>query len=247
MTMFSGLHRARSKWLEMRKFKCEFLAFKSSAEKSEKRFLLEEEDILPCLNDKTVITSFDRHYVFHVAWAIRKVKQLNPAMHFDFSSSLFFSTTLSAFIPTNFYDYRPAELELSGLTCAAGDLTKINFEDNSIASLSCMHTIEHVGLGRYGDTIDYDGDLKAIKELKRVVKPGGSLFFVTPVGKSKIVYNAHRIYAYDQVKEYFDGFDLKEFSLVPDSVQDGGLIENATKEMSDKQNYGCGCFWFVKK
>jgi hypothetical protein len=60
-------------------------------------------------------------------------------------------------------------------------------------------------------------------------------------------FNAHRIYGYDQVLEYFDGFELKEFSLVPDHEKDGGLVVNATKEMSDRQRYGCGCFWFVKK
>ncbi|NDC42314.1 MAG: DUF268 domain-containing protein, partial [Chitinophagia bacterium] len=54
------------------------------------------------------------------------------------------------------------------------------FESDSIPSLSCMHTIEHVGLGRYGDQLDPQGDLKAIAELKRVVQPGGDLLFVTP-------------------------------------------------------------------
>ncbi|HET6990698.1 MAG TPA: DUF268 domain-containing protein, partial [Bacteroidia bacterium] len=149
--------------------------------------------------------------------------------------------------PVKFYDYRPARLDLDNLTSEPADLTNLNFPDNSIASLSCLHTVEHVGLGRYGDPIDYDGDLKAIAELKRVVKPGGSLLFVTPVGKSKVMFNAHRIYSYDQVLDYFEGFELKEFSLVPDNEKDGGLIQNSTKEMSDKQNYGCGCFWFVKK
>jgi SAM-dependent methyltransferase len=110
-----------------------------------------------------------------------------------------------------------------------------------------MHTVEHVGLGRYGDPIDYDGDLKAIGELKRVVRPGGSLLFVTPIGRSRIQFNAHRIYSYSQILEAFAGFELREFSLVPDSEKDGGLVENAPEEFADKQTYGCGCFWFVKK
>ena len=46
-----------------------------------------------------------------------------------------------------------------------------------------MHVIEHIGLGRYGDKFDYDGDLKAIKELKRVLAVGGNLLFVVPIGK----------------------------------------------------------------
>ncbi len=231
----------------MQNFRKELDTFRASEAKTKSRFPLREEDLYPCLHDNTPYTAFDRHYVFHVAWACRIVQTINPAVHIDFSSSLYFCSTVSAFVPTKFYDFRPAKLNLSGLDSLEGDLTKISFPDNSVESLSCLHTIEHVGLGRYGDPIDYDGDIKAIAELKRVVKPDGSLLFVTPVGKARIQYNAHRIYSYDQVMEHFSGFELKEFSLVPDSDEEGGLIRNASKEQSDRQKYGCGCFWFVKK
>ena len=108
-----------------------------------------------------------------------------------------------------------------------------------------MHTIEHIGLGRYGDPIDPDGDLMAISELKRVLAPDGNLLFVVPVGKPKIMYNAHRIYSYDEVVNCFKELKLNEFSLVPDD-KERGFINNATKEIADAQNYGCGCFWFKK-
>jgi len=244
--MLDGIKQAYHQRRKMAKFKAEFRAFRESERSTESRFRLSEDDFYPCLDDQTQETGFDRHYVYHVAWAVRIVKEINPAFHTDISSSLYFCSTLSAFIPVRFYDYRPAKLELNNLSSAACDLQKLEFADNSIDSLSCLHTVEHVGLGRYGDPLDYDGDLKAIAELKRVVKPGGSLLFVTPVGKARIVYNAHRIYSYDQIIRYFDGFVLKEFSLVPDSAADGGLIRNASKELTDKQNYGCGCFWFEK-
>ena len=84
----------------------------------------------------------------------------------------------------------------------SADLTQLHFESESIESLSCLHTVEHIGLGRYGDPIDYDGDLKAIRELKRVVVKGGSILFVVPVGKPKIIFNAHRIYSYEQIINY---------------------------------------------
>jgi hypothetical protein len=245
--MMNGLKRLFFNRSKMKKFEEELKAFRASESKTTARFVVSPEDLQPCLDDNTQYTEFDRHYIFHVAWAVRIVKEINPELHTDFSSSLHFCTTLSAFIPTRFYDFRPAQLDLSGLDSLQGDLTRINLPDNSIASLSCMHTVEHVGLGRYGDPIDYDGDLKAIAELKRVTKPGGSLLFVTPVGKARIRYNAHRIYSYDQIITYFEGFELKEFSLVPDRAADGGLVRNASKELSDEQNYGCGCFWFVKK
>jgi SAM-dependent methyltransferase len=106
-----------------------------------------------------------------------------------------------------------------------------------------MHTIEHVGLGRYGDEIDPAGDIRAINELKRVLKPDGNLLFVTPVGKPRIEFNAHRIYSFQQVVEYFSPLRLKEFSLIPDA---GGLVINADPNMVKDQQYACGCFWFKK-
>lgn len=198
----------------------------------------------PQLLDNTETTGFDRHYTYHPAWAARIIKQINPKIHTDISSILQFSTILSAFIPVEFYDFRPANIKLNNLKLGRADLTSLPFSNNSIPSLSCMHTVEHVGLGRYGDPIDPDGDLKAISELKRVLAPNGNLLFVVPIGKPKIQFNAHRIYSYDQIVKYFSELKLEEFSLIPEIT--GDMIKNATKEQADAENYGCGCFWFKK-
>lgn len=211
---------------------------------SDNRFPMHFSDIYPCLKDKTSLTPFDQHYIYHPAWAARVLSRTRPEWHVDISSKLSFSTIVSAFVPVRFYDYRPADLKLSGLESAFGDLNKLPFQDDSQPSISCMHTIEHIGLGRYGDVIDPQGDIKAINELKRVVKPNGDVLFVTPVGKPRIEYNAHRVYSYQQIINYFAPLQLVEFALVPDT---GGLIENATSTLADQQLYGCGCFWFKKK
>jgi hypothetical protein len=62
-----------------------------------------------------------------------------------------------------------------------------------------MHVVEHVGLGRYGDPVDAEGDRKAMRELGRVVAPGGNLLFVVPVGRERVAFNAHRVYAWETV------------------------------------------------
>jgi SAM-dependent methyltransferase len=210
----------------------------------EKRFSLKEEDQWLCLDDATTQTGFDHHYIYHPAWAARIVKQINPQKHIDISSALAFCSIVSAFIPVEFYDYRPAPLTLSNLKSGEADLCKLFFETESVESISCMHTIEHVGLGRYGDPIDPDGDVKAINELKRVVKKNGHLIFVTPVGAPRIQFNAHRIYSYEMVMELFAGFELKDFSLVLDN---GDFLSPSNPELVKQQRYGCGCFWFSKK
>jgi len=225
------------------RFRQEFKTFKAT---DGKRFLVKENDKYPCLNDKGATTSFDKHYTYHTAWAARKLKEIAPKEHVDISSLTYFSTLVSAFIPIKFYDYRPAKMELDNFSCQHADITNLPFENDSINSLSCMHVVEHIGLGRYGDPLDVDGDLKAINELKRVVALNGYLLFVVPIGKARIMFNAHRIYSYTQILSYFNDFELIEFTLIPDQ-SDEGLIVNATEEQADIQNYACGCFLLKKK
>jgi SAM-dependent methyltransferase len=194
-------------------------------------------------NDRTTITPFDAHYIYHPAWATRILNKTKPATHIDISSTLHFCSMLSAFMPVEFYDYRPASLTLSQLHCGKADLNNLHFSTNSVHSISCMHTIEHIGLGRYGDQLDPDGDLKAINELIRVLAPAGDLLFVVPVGHPKLVFHAHRIYSYDMIMEYFSTLHLKNFALIKD---DNSYTDNANPNDVAPQQYACGCFWFQK-
>ena len=111
-----------------------------------------------------------------------------------------------------------------------------------------MHTIEHIGLGRYGDPIDPQGDIKAAKELSRVLAKDGSLLFVTPIGQKPLIeWNAHRIYTYEQVMSLFPDLILKEFSLIPEKTEKGGLIRNADPALIAGEKYACGCFHFMRQ
>ncbi len=227
------------------KYRSEFDEFKSLSNKRTDIDVLWE-NRQPCLSDKTSTTEFDRHYIYHTAWAARVVKALAPQKHVDISSSLHFGTILSAFIPVEFYDYRPALLDIDNINSYNGDLMDLPFENDSVESLSCMHVIEHIGLGRYGDPLDPNADIRAIAELKRVVSKGGHIIFATPVGVPRVMFNAHRVYSYDQIMHYFEELELIEFSLIPDSEIKGGLIRNAKPELVISQNYACGCFLFRK-
>jgi len=215
---------------------------------SDMRFRVKSTELYPCINDNTGKTPFDAHYIYHPAWVARILAKTEPEEHVDISSSLPFVTLVSSFIKVRFYDYRPAELNLTNFSSGAVDITVLPFEDGSISSLSCMHVVEHIGLGRYGDPVNSKGDLLAVMELKRVLKSGGDLLFVVPVGgDAKIMYNAHRIYTFDLVIGMFSGYKLMDFSLVSDA--DGHVndfISPASKKDADNCMYGCGCFWFQK-
>jgi SAM-dependent methyltransferase len=210
------------------------------------RFRTRWADRYPSLTENTENTIFDTHYIYHTAWAARVLRRNAPALHTDISSSLYFPAIVSAFVPIRFFDYRPPRLLLDTLEVARADLNSLPFPNDSVESLSCMHVVEHVGLGRYGDPLDPWGDVKAMTELARVVARGGHLLFVVPVGQPRIQFNAHRVYSYAQVREGLASLELVEFALIPDDAEDRGLIANADPATVARQRYACGCFLFRK-
>jgi len=213
--------------------------------KTDGRFSIEEGDKQAQLTEDTENFSYDSHYMYHTAWAARKLSANKPKKHVDVSSYIYFSTIVSAFVPVEFLDYRPLGISLHNLRSGKADLTHLDREDNSIDSLSCMHVIEHVGLGRYGDSLDPHGDKVAAGELKRVLAPGGSLYIVLPVAASgRVCFNAHRVYSFRMVQELFDGLHLKSNALLSDKGT--VFIEDATEDVYSQQHYGCGCFEFLK-
>lgn len=98
---------------------------------------------------------------------------------------------------------------MNNLFFIKGSVLDLTFEDNSIESLSSLCIVEHIGLGRYGDIIDSFGSEKAINELKRVVKLGGTILLSVPVNSmSKIYFNAHHVFTKDYILKLFNGFIL---------------------------------------
>lgn len=229
------------------RFLRDYFTFSRMSSRVQRQLSLRWRDHYPCLDDRAATTPFDAHYTYHTAWAARVIAQLRPERHVDIASSLMFVVAISAFVPVDFYDFRPANLRLSGLESRSADLTKLPFSDRSIPSLSCMHVVEHVGLGRYGDPLDPVADVTAMRELQRVVAPGGSLLFVVPVGRPRICYNAHRIYGYNQIVDNFSELTLRQFALITDRGDQDGLILDAPADLVAKQKYGCGCFWLERQ
>lgn len=93
------------------------------------------------------------------------------------------------------FEVRPIESNHPQVSVRVEDLTYADDVQPEFDLITCLSTIEHVGLGRYGDPIDPWGDVKLAVNLRRLLLPGGLLFLSFPVGIGSVVYNAHRIYS----------------------------------------------------
>ena len=200
-------------------------------------------DAYPQLHDCTATTAIDFHYYYTNGWAIRRVVATSPSSHTDISSQVIFSNLLASVIPVEFLDYRPIKANLSGLRCTAGNILELPYNDQSLASVSCLHVIEHIGLGRYGDPLDPAGSMKAANELVRVLAANGNLFLAVPVGRSRVCFNAHRVHSAHEIVKMFTGLELIEFSGVHD---DGRFVERVGLDEFSTSEYACGFFWFKK-
>ena len=229
------------------RFMRDFVAFRALAARDERVLPLSVSwsDRHPCLHDRTADCDYDCHYTYHTAWAARILAETRPDEHIDVGSLLYFSTLISAFVPVRFFDIRATPIDVAGLDTGAVDLCRLPWPTNSVASLSSMHVVEHVGLGRYGDALQADGDLVAMSQLQRVLAPGGNLLFVVPVGRPRVCYNAHRVYSYEQIEAAFQGLTLRQFALIPDG-HPTRLMTDADPTLVAEQSYGCGCFWWTK-
>ena len=134
-------------------------------------------DSYPCLHEKTTTTSFDPHYFYQDIWAFERIYKSGVPHHVDVGSAIDFVGFLTMITKVTFIDIRPLEATLKNFESKKGDILTLPFEDNSVKSLSCLHVAEHIGLGRYGDSLDPQGTQKAAKELSRVLGRGGIFIF----------------------------------------------------------------------
>jgi SAM-dependent methyltransferase len=197
----------------------------------------------PCLVDWVASTPFDPHYFYQGAWLARNLSTRPAALHVDVGSSVMMLSVITAWAPTAFVDVRPLRAGIAGLFPIAGTLAGLPFADRSVTSLSCLHVIEHVGLGRYGDPLDPAGARAAAAELARVLAPGGRLYLSTPVGRERVCFNAHRVFSPHTIRDWFSGFHLAGFSYVDDS---GAFHAKQDPAAASGLEYGCGMFIFER-
>lgn len=190
--------------------------------------------------------NINHHYFHQDLWMAKKIYNSKQTTHYDVGSRIDgFVAHLLTFCKVNYVDIRPLNSKIENLNFIQGSILNLPFETESIESLSCLHVIEHIGLGRYGDPIDPLGHIKSAEELIRVLKPGGILYFSTPIGKEFLHFDAHRVFSIQTIKTMFHSLEMIEFAYLNDKSEEV-LSEFVDSEINNLE-YGCGLFLFKKQ
>jgi len=197
----------------------------------------------PCLLDKKDYALNMQYYDYQNAWAFEKILETKPSELIDIASNISYLTFASKLTKVTTIDIREHNIPVENLKFKIGDILNIPYPNNSIGFLSSLSVIEHVGLGRYGDKIDFNGMQKSINEFTRVLKNNGILLVSVPVGLKNIVeFNAHRRFSPKKIYEMF-----KDYSINDEVYILRNKIVNITEYNSLGNPPAFACYKLLKK
>jgi hypothetical protein len=193
------------------------------------------------------------HYFHQDLLIARRIYLSKPHRHVDVGSRTDgFIAHVASFREIEVIDIREQKNTIPNIVFKQMDLMSElpNHLYNYTDSLSCLHALEHFGLGRYGDPICPEGYKLGLYNLTKMVRPGGVLYLSVPIGQQRIEFNAHRVFSLNFMLGLLEqDFIVERFSLVDDS---GDLSEDLTMNCKDIENsyscdFGCGIFELRKK
>jgi SAM-dependent methyltransferase len=249
LIMIAKLKKIYKSWTPW--YREDFIHFKSLSNKND--FILDNN--YPCVKDKFMNSGevgSGGHYFFQDLYVAREIFLNNPIKHIDVGSRIDgFIAHLSVFREVEVIDIRPQNSLIKNIVFMQADITSdVQFKDYC-DSISCLHSIEHFGLGRYGDEIDPDGHIKGFESISEILKPNGIFYFSVPMGNpNRIEFNAHRIFSLEYLIRWVeDKYKIEKFSYIDDSNQlfeDVKLNDQLITE-SCGCTHGCGIFILRKK
>jgi hypothetical protein len=213
----------------------------------------------PCLTDRYQeggITNDE--YFWQDLTVARWIFDANPVRHVDVGSRTDgFVAHVASFRDIEVFDVRPITTEVPGVIFRQANLT----DNDSMAlwrrdggycdSLSCLHVVEHFGLGRYGDYVDAQGVEKGFKNLSSLLTQGGRLYLSTPIGQQRVEFNANWVFYPETILRYADNCGLRLERLSAFGSQKGLYTLNmsdleAELNVIREESYSLGIFTFIK-
>lgn len=136
------------------------------------------------------------HYFHQDLLVAKLIYEDQPKRHIDVGSRIDgFCAHVASYREIEIVDIRPLEKSVhKNIKFIQADLMQAH-DLGETDSISCLHAIEHFGLGRYSDPIDIEGHNKGISNLVDLVSKGGRLYLSFPIGQNdEVHFNAHRVF-----------------------------------------------------
>ena len=209
--------------------------------------------IHPQLKDKfDSAGTMSGHYFHQDLYIAQRIFEENPEKHLDIGSRIDgFVAHVASFRKIDIMDIRDIKSNVKNINFKKMDLmSEVDF-DNDIKydSISILHAIEHFGLGRYGDPINYNGHIDALKNIRKFLTKDGILYISVPFGPQRIEFNAHRVFSLDYLFKWFsnENFHVKDFSYIDDFGDFHPSTKLSDLDLSNniRCHYGCGVFTLI--
>lgn len=205
-------------------------------------------EIWPIMNDYSALGGTSSGHYFHQDLLVATyIFEKNPERHIDIGSRVDgFVAHVATFREIVVIDINETpETNHENITFQKIDLMSQQALPKT-DSLSCLHALEHFGLGRYGDQLDPNGHLIGIQNMIEMLKENGTLYISFPIPQNpRVVFNAHRIFHPESILDWVkDDLELINFDYVNDS---GNLIKSVKNmDLIEPLGYGCGIYTFRK-
>lgn len=191
------------------------------------------------------------HYFHQDLIVAREIHRRSPERHIDVGSSVYgFVSHVASFREIEVMDVRPITASVSGITFIQQDVMDLDVAYHAVAdSVSCLHALEHFGLGRYGDPVDYDGWRKGLAGLTALLRPGGTLYLSVPTGAyQRIEFNAHRVFSLPYIRDVLaEDFRIQHLAFITDQGDLIPAVDPYGPEAGDSfgATYGCS-IWTLR-
>lgn len=207
--------------------------------------------IYPVLGEKYAHSTIPWNYFFQDLWVAQLILKHNPVKHVDVGSRIDgFVAHVAAFREIEVYDIRVVRDDIPNVHFVQADVCSEDFSFTDYCdSVSSLHVIEHLGLGRYGDQLDPDAHIKGLRNITKALKTGGLFYLSVPVGDQRMEFNAHRVFSTRYILETLGPYYKPEtFGLVDDNAKFYADIPVSDPGFDNSFNchYGCGIFVFKK-
>jgi len=209
--------------------------------------------LFPILGDWTDQAGEASGVYFHQDLLVaRRIYVAKPQRHVDVGSRIDgFVAHVAVFREIEVVDIRPLASQVRNVRFIQADLMQgTPGLAASTDSLSCLHALEHFGLGRYGDPIDPSGHLKGFRSLIELLKPQGTFYLSFPIGRPMVEFNAHRVFDCQEVLSW-PGSELLRLDTF-DFVDDDGTVHediglDALRVQCAQLEHGCGIYTFARR